>query len=354
MLALGVLFWLNWQLTLGDARRARRLRRRDGHRVPRLRPIFRERSKIQAEVTGRLGETLGGVRVVKVYTAEAREERGLRRRRRPPVRTTSRSTITGDRRRSPPARRRSSACVGVLMIVVGGRAMLAGAMTLGDFVMYIFFIGLMVAPARRRSRRSAPRSPRPSPASTASARSCDHGHRGRRRRRHAQPVPRARGRRRVRGRRLRVRARTCRCCATSRSAAPAGTTTALVGSSGSGKSTLIGLVMAFHRPQRGAILVDGRDLADAPPARLPRAARRRAAGQLPVRRHDRGEHRLLAARRRARARCSRRRASRTATSSSTRFEKGYDTIVGERGVKLSGGQRQRVAIARAILADPRS
>ena len=135
--------------------------------------------------------------------------------------------------------------------------------------------------------------------------------------------------------------------------APAGSTTALVGSSGSGKSTLISLVMAFNRPTAGAIRIDGRDLDDAAAARLPRAPRRRAAGQLPLRRHDRREHPLRQPARDDGRGAATRRASRTATSSSSGFAEKYDTVVGERGVKLSGGQRQRVAIARAILADPR-
>jgi len=134
--------------------------------------------------------------------------------------------------------------------------------------------------------------------------------------------------------------------------APAGTTTALVGPSGAGKSTLIGLVMAFYEPTRGRILVDGRDLAG---LRL-----RDYRGQLGVVLQDNflfdGTIRENIAYSRPEVTDEEvRHAGRIAHCDEfvDRFEKGYDTIVGERGVKLSGGQRQRVAIARAILADPR-
>ena len=134
--------------------------------------------------------------------------------------------------------------------------------------------------------------------------------------------------------------------------AAAGSTTALVGSSGSGKSTLIGLVMAFHRPGRGRIMADGRDLAG-------------------IRLHDYRQHLgavlqdnfLFDGTIAENIAFAAPHASRADIEGAARvahcdefvkgFEKGYDTIVGERGVKLSGGQRQRVAIARAILADPR-
>jgi ABC-type multidrug transport system fused ATPase/permease subunit len=134
--------------------------------------------------------------------------------------------------------------------------------------------------------------------------------------------------------------------------APAGTTTALVGSSGSGKSTLLALAMAFHSPTRGRILVDGRDLGG---LRL-----RDYRAQLGVVLQD---NFLFDGTVTENIRFARPDASPEEVTSAARiahcdefvraFPDGYETIVGERGIKLSGGQRQRIAIARAILADPR-
>jgi len=134
--------------------------------------------------------------------------------------------------------------------------------------------------------------------------------------------------------------------------APAGTTTALVGSSGSGKSTLIGLVMAFNRPREGRVLVDGRDLAT-----LRLREFRRALGVVLQ------DNFLFDGSVADNIAFARPHASRAEIESVARvahaddfirgFPQGYDTVVGERGIKLSGGQRQRIAIARAILADPR-
>jgi ABC-type multidrug transport system fused ATPase/permease subunit len=131
-----------------------------------------------------------------------------------------------------------------------------------------------------------------------------------------------------------------------------GTVTALVGSSGSGKSTMIGLIAAFHVPHQGRVLVDGVDLST---VRLDSyrtnlgvvfqdsflfdgTIRENVAFSFPTA----TEEQILAACRIARV-----------DEFAERFEKGYDTLIGERGVKLSGGQRQRVSIARAVLADPR-
>jgi subfamily B ATP-binding cassette protein MsbA len=134
--------------------------------------------------------------------------------------------------------------------------------------------------------------------------------------------------------------------------APAGSTTALVGSSGSGKSTLISLIMAFNRPTTGTILVDGHDLLS-----LRLAEYRRHLG---VVLQDNflfdgtvAENIAYGTPHASRADIERVSQVAHAHEFITQFERGYDTVVGERGVRLSGGQRQRVAIARAILADPR-
>ena len=171
----------------------------------RLRPIFRERGKINAEVTGRLAETLGGIRIVKAYTAERREALVFAQRRAPAV---PQRRADDDRRlgRRPRSRRSIVGVIGVLMIVVGGRAILAGEMTLGDSFMYIFFTGLVAAPVVQiasigtqitrglRRARSHPRNPiRWRPKTTRIAR--------------ASRIARRRGRGRVRRRELRVQRR---------------------------------------------------------------------------------------------------------------------------------------------------
>jgi ABC-type multidrug transport system fused ATPase/permease subunit len=134
--------------------------------------------------------------------------------------------------------------------------------------------------------------------------------------------------------------------------APAGSTTALVGSSGSGKSTLISLVMTFNRPLTGRVLVDGQDLTT--------IKLRDYRAHLGVVLQDNFLFDGTIAENIAYARPHAARDEIKAVSRIAHcdefiegFEQGYDTIVGERGVRLSGGQRQRVAIARAILADPK-
>jgi len=347
MISLGVLFWLNWKLTallvlfLGSFGIVMAVA------FSRLRPLFRDRGRINAEVTGRLNEALGGIRIVKTYTAEEREKRifseGVER-----LFQNIRKSITG----VSAVTAFSSIVVGsigVLMIVVGGRAIIAGEMTIGDFVLYLVFVAMVAAPIVQIASIGTQiteafagldriRELTDTPAETAEDATRD-------------PLASVAGRiafedvhfEYVEGVPV-LRGITFE--------APAGTTTALVGSSGSGKSTLIGLVMAFNRPKQGRVLIDGKDLAG---VRL-----RDYRGFLGVVLQD---NFLFDGTVADNIRYSKpeatieevREVSRIAHADEfiEGFPQGYDTVVGERGVKLSGGQRQRVAIARAILADPR-
>jgi ABC-type multidrug transport system fused ATPase/permease subunit len=346
-IALGVLFYLNWRLTSLTLVVLLTFGGGMALAFMRLRPLFRERGKINAEVTGRLGESLGGVRIVKSYIAEKREEivftRGAHRLFRNVARSiTGVSAITAFSTVIIGA-------IGVLMIVIGGRSILSGTMTLGDFVMYLFFTGLVAAPLVQIAAIGTQ-------VSEAFA-----------------------GLDRIREVRTmatedeedesRLALESLRGEVTFENVgfeytpgvpvlqavsfhAPAGSTTALVGSSGSGKSTLISLVMAFNRPGAGRVLVDGQDLAG---TRL-----RDYRGNLGVVLQENFLFDGTIAENVAYARPHATRDEVVAVSRIAHcdpfiraFPEGYETVVGERGVKLSGGQRQRVAIARAILADPR-
>src|SRR6266567_8011412 len=144
VLALGVLFYLNWRLTsvivvaLGAFGSAMALA------FKKLRPLFRERGKINAEVTGRLTESLGGIRIVKAYAAEKREELVFARGAHRLFRNVARSmtAVSGVTAFSTVI----VGLIGVILILVGGRHILSGQMTLGDFFMYIFFTALVAAP----------------------------------------------------------------------------------------------------------------------------------------------------------------------------------------------------------------
>ena len=347
VLALAVLLYLNWQLTLVTIGILLLFGGGMAFTFKRLRPIFRERSKIQAEVTGRLGETLGGIRVVKAYGTEPREQAvfsgGVDRLFHNVARSiTGISSITA-------FSTVIIGVVGVVMIVIGGRAILSGAMTLGDFMMYVFFTGMLAAPViqiasigtqiseafagldriRELMREPTEDAEDESRATLADVRG-DVGFEGVSfAYKPGVPV---------------LQDVTFE--------APAGTTTALVGSSGSGKSTLVSLVMAFNRPDAGRVLVDGRDLAG---LRL-----KDYRSQLGVVLQDNFlfDGTVLENISFARPGATREEIEHVARIAYAdvfirEFPEGYDTVVGERGVKLSGGQRQRIAIARAILADPR-
>jgi len=312
-----------------------------------LRPIFRERSKINAEVSGRLTESLSGVRVVKGYHAEEREHgvftQGVQRLLDNVIRSLTTmsvmslsTTVLGG-------------VVSALVMYVGGHQVLAGKITPGDFVSYTAFLAFMIAPVFQvvgigtqlteavagleRTREVLDERPEDEdPRRTVTL---------------ADMVgelafdnvsfayeP---------GKPVLQEVSFC---------SQPGTVTALVGSSGSGKSTIIGLVAAFHVPISGRVLVDGVDLAtvrlDSYRTRLGVVLQESFLFDGTIRenvafsRPYASEEDILAACRIARV-----------DEFAERFPEAYDTIIGERGVKLSGGQRQRVSIARAILADPR-
>ncbi len=347
VLSLGVLFYVNWKLTSATLVLLGIFGVMMTVAFNRLRPLFRERGAINAEVTGRLTETIGGVRLVKIYVAEPRERlvfaRGVHKLFRNVAKTITGTSVVGA------GTAVLTGLIGVLLIVIGGPSVLNGSMTLGDMFMYVFFIGLLAAPLVQMASIGTQ-------VSEAFA-----------------------GLDRI----AEIRAMTTEDQADADKetvndidgnvefqdvsfeyvpdvpvlkhvsfSADAGSTTALVGSSGSGKSTLIGLVMAFNHPRSGRILVDGKDIANVK-LRDYRShvgvvmqdnflfdgtVRENIAFSKPGATDE--EVRVAA----HVAHCD---------EFVDRFEKGYDTIVGERGVKLSGGQRQRVAIARAVLADPR-
>ena len=347
IVALAWLFYVNWKLTSATLALLAGFGGVMSYAFNKLRPIFRDRSKIYAEVSGRLVQALGGARVVKVYTAEKREEivftKGANR-----LFRNIASTITGTSAVTAFSTVIVGA-IGVLMTIVGGHEILAGRMTVGQLFFYIILVGLVTLPViqmaaigtqiteafagldRIRDIMQTPtedaddanRAPLKSADGDIEFQDVWFEYR--------ENVPVIKGVNFV---------------------AKEGTTTALVGSSGSGKSTLISLIMAFARPQKGRILVAGRDLGD---MRL-----RDYRAHMGVVLQDNflfdGTITENIAFSKPGATMEEIRAVAHVAHCDefiAEFPDKFDTIVGERGVKLSGGQRQRIAIARAILADPK-
>jgi ABC-type multidrug transport system fused ATPase/permease subunit len=342
-----VLFWLNWRLTTGTIIVLAIFGGVLAYAFKRLRPIFRERNVINAEVTGRLTESLGGIRIVKSYTAEKREELIFARGAHKFFRNVA-SSMTG----VSAVTAFSSLIIGaisVVMILIGGNSVMNGSMTIGDLFMYIFFTGLMAFPIIQLTSIGTQiteafagldrikeildmTTEDDQDESRESLRKID-------------------GRITFENVRFEYEESTPVLKGISFDS-PAGTTTALVGSSGSGKSTILNLILNFIQPISGKILVDGKDLQD---TKL-RDYRRQLGVVLQ-------ENFLFDGTIIDNVRFSKPQASIEEIKEVCRiaycdefidkFEKGYDTIVGERGVKLSGGQKQRIAIARALLADPK-
>ncbi len=312
-----------------------------------IRPIFRERGKIQAEVSGRLTESLGGVRIVKGFHAEGREAstfaagalrlfENVRR----TLLATSLMSMSGTL---------LMGIVSITVMVMGGRMIVRGEMTLGDFVAFSLYLGLLIAPVFQivnigsqiteafagldRMHEVLSETPEDiDPVRTV-------------------PLDGISGHVRFEDVSFEYELDKPVLHSVSLDAVP-GTSTALVGPSGSGKSTLISLIAAFAKPSSGTIFVDGTDLS--------RVRLDSFRSKLGVVLQDNFlfdgtiKENILFGRPEATDE-EMERAARIARVDefAETMEKRYDTVIGERGVKLSGGQRQRVAIARAILADPR-
>ncbi|HET9402880.1 MAG TPA: ABC transporter ATP-binding protein [Candidatus Acidoferrales bacterium] len=313
-----------------------------------IRPIFRERPKITAEVTGRLTESLGGVRVVKGYHAESREEAvfgaGVKRLLDNVVKTLTATSLMSLISTS------LYGIVSALVMYYGGReALSAHPMTAGVFVQYTMFLGMVVAPVFQivaigtqiseamagleRTRdllREVPEEADP---------------------KRTLAIGPIRGEIEFENVSFGYDAAKMVLNEVSFVSQP-GTVTALVGPSGAGKSTIIGLIAAFYTPNAGRVLVDGFDLSTVKLSSyrtqlgvvlqetflFDGTIRENVAFSRP---NATGEE-VMQACRIARV-----------DEFAEKFDGKYDTIIGERGVKLSGGQRQRVSIARALLADPR-
>lgn len=312
-----------------------------------IRPIFRERAKITAEVTGRLTESLGGVRVVKGYHAEASEANvfagGVHR-----LLANVISSLTAQSLMSL-ASTAVIGIVGALVMFLGAHEVVAGRLTTGGYVTYTMFLAFMTIPIVQLVSIGTQL--------TEALAGLDRTHEILAESEEDSEPVRVHNLATIRG-------EIAFCDVTfaydpgkpvlhgiSFDSKP-GTVTALVGSSGSGKSTIISLVCGFHTATTGQVLVDGIDLAT---IRL--SSYRQQLGvvlqetflfdgtireNILFSRPNATEEQLMEACHIARV-----------DEFAERFPEKYDTVVGERGVKLSGGQRQRLSIARAILADPR-
>ena len=312
-----------------------------------IRPMFRERGKINAEVTGRLTESLGGVRVIKGYHAEDREadvfaggvDRLLQNVMKSLTMTSGLSAATTT----------MLGLVSSLVMWMGGHLVLKGQWTVGDYFQFNVFLAMMVAPIFQLVNIGTQL--------TEAFAGLDRTREIMSELEENQSPDRATKMPPIEGN---VRFENVEFAYTPEKPvlhgisfeAEKGTVTALVGSSGSGKSTIISLICAFHTPSTGRVLVDGFDL-----SKVDLNTFRSQLGvvlqdsflfdgtireNIMFSRPDATEEQFLFASRTARV-----------DEFAERFPETYETIVGERGVKLSGGQRQRLSIARALLAEPR-
>lgn len=346
-IAVGVLFWINWRLTSATLVVLVLFGGVLAYAFKKLRPVFRERNVINAEVTGRLGESLGGIRIVKAYTAEKREELSFARGAHRLFRNVAK-TVTGVSAVSS----FSSVVIGaiaVVMIVIGGNSVQSSAMTLGDFLMYISFTFLLAMPIVEL---------------TSIGTQITEAFAGLDRIREVMEMDTEDEEDEGRDSLKTVRGtidfqnvwfeyeKDVPVLKGVSFHSEAGMTTALVGSSGSGKSTILSLVLNFIQPQKGKVLIDGKDLQT-----IKLRDYRRYLGVV-LQDNFLFDGTILDNIRFANPQADFEKIKEMCRIANAdefieKFPNGYETVVGERGVKLSGGQRQRIAIARALLADPR-
>ncbi|UOY04813.1 ABC transporter ATP-binding protein/permease [Muricauda sp. SCSIO 64092] len=313
-----------------------------------IRPVFRERGKINAEVKGRLTETLGGIRVIKGFNAEEQEARvfesGVER-----LYQNVKKSLTATAVMTSSSTFLLGLATTGIMMGYGGYEMMQGELTTGEYFEFTFLLALMVAPIVQMSNIGSQL--------TEALAGLDRTEELMNKTAEAKEKDRTITLEGIHGNMVfknvsfayeedkevlhnisfNVRA---------------GQVIALVGSSGSGKSTIAGLAASFLNPDSGTITIDGKDL-----SQVDLTSFRRFLGVVlqddflfegPIRenilfpRPNASEEELDAAVKAA-----------YVNEFTDRFDDGLDTLIGERGVKLSGGQRQRIAIARAVLANPR-
>lgn len=312
-----------------------------------IRPIFRERGKINAEVTGRLVETLNGVRVIKGFHAEPQEvktfEDGVNKLFLNVKKSlTSTSLVT-----SSATLLLGLASAGIMGI--GGYMMIDNELTVGDFLAFTLYLGFMIAPIVQMSNIGSQLTEAFAGLDrTEEIMNMDPEDDG-----SARPItlPKIHGDVKFRDVSFSYEEGKPVLHGVTFDA-PAGSVTALVGTSGSGKTTMASLAASFLNPEKGLITVDGEDL-----SKVSLASYRSQLGvvlqddflfegsiktNILFPRPDATEAELQQAVDGA-----------YVSEFTDRFDDGLETVIGERGVKLSGGQRQRIAIARAILANPR-
>ncbi|MDG1277159.1 MAG: ABC transporter ATP-binding protein [Algoriphagus sp.] len=312
-----------------------------------IRPIFRERGKINAQVTGRLTETLGGIRVIKGFNAEEQEINTFAKGVDELFQNVKASLTATSFVTSAGALLLGLASAGIMGM--GGYMIMEGEMTFGDFLAFTLYLGFMIAPIVQMSNIGSQLTEafagldRTEEIMNTPLEADD--------RKRTLEIKDFRGDIVFENVAFAYEEEKDVIKGVSFSA-PAGSVTALVGTSGSGKTTIAGLAATFLNPDSGKITLDGNDLQtitlESFRSRLGVVLQDDFLFEGTIRenilfpRPDASEAKLLEAVQAAHVQ-----------EFTDRFELGLDTLIGERGVKLSGGQRQRIAIARAILADPK-